>query len=125
MSELLPCPFCGQVPTIYGAKVKEYASGKWASKSHDKYWIHPRCILGCIFGTAHVNAYGATGGIEFVSEEAAIEFWNTRAERTCQLITTNTEAGYGKYCSECETRFHIEAVFNYCPNCGAKVIEEQ
>lgn len=59
------------------------------------------------------------------TEAEAIEAWNTRAERTCQLITTNTEAGYGKYCSECETRFHIEAVFNYCPNCGAKVIEEQ
>lgn len=122
-NELKPCPFCGKVPTVYGAISREYASGRWAKGHREAYWVHPRCELGCLIGTAHAAAYGATRGIEFTTEEAAIEAWNTRAERTCQAEYRTGGNEYGAfYCSACNN--YMDENDRYCPNCGAKVVEE-
>lgn len=53
----------------------------------------------------------------------AIEAWNTRAERTCN-IKWNKEL----FCYVCDACDHISMMApnshpNYCPNCGAKVVE--
>jgi predicted amidophosphoribosyltransferase len=55
------------------------------------------------------------------------EAWNTRAERTCRIEpgTDEETAKRGPFesylsCSEC--RGPIQHT-NYCPNCGAKVVE--
>ena len=58
---------------------------------------------------------------------AVIEAWNTRAERTCY-----NAIGYGFIpdedtpafkCSECGETHLCDNWYDYCPNCGAKVVE--
>ena len=58
--------------------------------------------------------WGATSGYPLQEKPA----WNTRAERTCRmLVDPKTEC---RICSECKSVM-LEG-FNYCPNCGARVI---
>lgn len=64
----------------------------------------------------------------FDSEEEAIEAWNTRlAERTCHNADND---GIWFECSECGEYLTVEffgsgyGTPNYCPCCGAKVVEE-
>lgn len=120
MNELKPCPFCG-------GKAHIWNSG---------YFYSGKCYkCGC---TLSGNGY--------VTEAEAIEAWNTRAddyrqaaeywqrtyeeafaERTCE----NNAPDYLDFlCSECGfVHYHSEAndtgegnEWNYCPNCGAKVV---
>jgi len=53
-----------------------------------------------------------------------IERWNTRAGRTCRNVDNYRAIG-DFTCSECgdHWRDFIPGAFNYCPNCGAKVVE--
>ena len=54
-------------------------------------------------------------------EEKLEKAWNTRAERTCKYESTNRCTWVCTSCGmEVETR-HFG--YNYCPNCGAKVVE--
>jgi rRNA maturation endonuclease Nob1 len=72
----------------------------------------------------------------FVTEAEAIEAWNTRAERTCEMLPTHSDLeitltsmntgitrawGY-RQCSNCLCNVFEGA--KYCPNCGAKVVSE-
>lgn len=57
------------------------------------------------------------------------EAWNTRAERTCQNLIEDTFEYPDFECSECHAACNANrnvpgGVFNYCPSCGAKVVEE-
>lgn len=102
MSELKPCPFCGDLDP--------YVSGDdW-----NGWYV---VCSGC----------GADGSTESTKAEA-IDAWNTRAERTCRMEYNEDWSGDELYpteayqCSMCggitqEGRPH------YCPNCGAKVVE--
>lgn len=102
--ELKPCPFCGGEAEIT----------KW----HEGYFVECR-----------EQSCGGTIGA-YKTEEETIEAWNTRAERTCRNITRHRY--YGFECSECkwsayEPNDYGNDVnfddFNYCPSCGAKVVE--
>lgn len=84
----------------------------------------------------------AADTIESLREkEKATEAWNTRAEmsqediailldelgvseRTCHKVVAITDDGKYQYslCSECNC--HLEQEDNYCPNCGAKVVNK-
>lgn len=104
MSELLPCPFCG------GEAEKMTSSDGFTS-------------IGCL----HCNpVFGVM--IQARTEAEAIEAWNTRAERTCECIAEYAESPIdGKTivlhrCSAC--RELMRPHMHYCPNCGAKVVEE-
>lgn len=70
----------------------------------------------------------------YPTEEGAIEYWNTRYERTCHNAMDPDESLFK--CSECGLMFHpidndspilwygsnnYLRVPNYCPGCGAKV----
>lgn len=102
-NELKPCPFCGSEVAV-------------------RY--EPNCDLYYV----HCYACGAETGDSglYRKEDKAIEAWNTRAERTC-IAEENIDASYGDcmfVCSECGADLDNEEFPNYCPNCGAKVTEE-
>lgn len=120
MSELLPCPFCGGE-----ADVIDY---------DDECWVAHQCANGTAVET---DSY------ETVNE--AIAAWNTRAERvgerktinkTDDFVTHDSRAertchnlrqhGYNYLeCSSCgEKSYQGDKAFDYCPNCGAKVVGE-
>lgn len=107
MSELLKCPFCGgEAETWDGA-------GPW-------HVVCTKC---------------GTIGSPCLSEAEAIAAWNTRVERTCE--NTDKYPDYRFKCSECNCVLYYEdldgepwvfvdgvaSVPNYCPNCGAKVVD--
>lgn len=108
MTELLPCPFCGGEARLF----------HFSSAIRDEVW---RVVCDKPF-----CAQGPDG----CTEAEAIEAWNTRAERTCRI-----EGRYGnQYCTRCgemvgtwdsTSELYIDGnmveLWNYCPNCGARV----
>lgn len=94
--EKKPCPFCGKEP-------KGYPYG-W-------YVECPEC---------HIRING-------ISYENAVERWNTRYVPTCKLTDIGMYGGeiqLGKFkCSACGG-VYLGEPYQYCPDCGAKVIKE-
>ena len=104
-SELKPCPFCGGEAKLVLFHIKP------TNAPELKQWsIVHKCEA----------MESATFSNECEAE--AIEAWNTRAERTCRNV--GHEHGYRRFfvCSECEWK-HGDGTPNYCPGCGAKVVE--
>lgn len=110
--ELKPCPFCGGK-----AETIENAVGTL-------FWVYCRSC------GARSDSYTT----EY--RQKAIDAWNTRAERTCRNIS---DPPSGFYCSVCHwgdwgepshlltgSKYtgRVNGGPNYCPNCGAKVVEE-
>ena len=57
---------------------------------------------------------------------APIEVWNTRAERTCHPVEEYLDMHSdltATVCSSCRVAIYDLEDCNYCPNCGAKVVE--
>lgn len=111
MEELKPCPFCGGE-----ARLRRY----------------PFCnIIQCENEDCHVKpSVSVANDIErYGNQISLIEAWNTRAERTCNMVP-NGEHGYAAVlaCSACGNTESVYAIsaddFNYCPNCGAKVVQD-
>lgn len=101
-NELKPCPFCG------GEATNEFDSD-WG--------IIVRCV-GC--GAIMVKN-PCNGTLDVVKA------WNTRAERTCHVEDLGGLPGMIPLlaCDACGEPNYARAdgsVWNYCPNCGAKVI---
>ena len=126
-NELLPCPFCG------GEDLEIDHAPTYDVRHPDVYEVH--CV-----------ECGGRGG-EGWTEAEAIAAWNTRAEmshedllilldelglseRTCKSMTDDNAWCFA--CSECGKSFprsklhlaHNHGEINYCPNCGAKVVDE-
>lgn len=115
--ELKPCPFCGgEARSVHTT----WSNGGW-------YVCCPACetINGLLDGYGFAGKYG--------TEAEAAEAWNHRAERTCRAIphdNLNESEGMGdawEVCSECGALLAVitdnRTTPNYCPNCGAKVVE--
>ena len=103
MSELKPCPFCGgEADTMHAAAGYVYAI--------------------CEDCGARSSSFGL--------ENRAIEAWNTRAERTCHILNHGSPWEFSVpllQCDGCEALFYGDAtgdIPNYCPNCGAKVVND-
>lgn len=99
MNELKPCPFCGGTD------------------------IRIKRDLTCGFETFSVQCMVCDAPQNYHdSERGAIDAWNTRAERTCKqkrlfnLVSRECDGEYSEW--------HGEEKPNYCPNCGAKVVDE-
>ena len=98
---LKPCPFCG-------GEAKEF-TGEDAAPH--------RWTVECVICGAHVGSD---------TRHRARMKWNRRAERTCRRVeyklTNNlicSECGYG-----IPRALDRYAFMNYCPHCGARVVEE-
>lgn len=107
MSELLPCPFCGGE-----ASKRLFYRGKYR---------------------VHCNVCDAHSGDVCDTEAEAIAAWNSRAERTCEVISHKTFCGAGG-CEEagelwtlsCGHEVMNDSDFppNFCDECGCKVVGE-
>ena len=110
MSELLPCPFCGGEAEIMHLPAVE-PSAQWH--------IH------CANRDCEVDPF-----LWRSTEAEAIAAWNSRAERTCRNASYRVDESRF-HCSECEFGCWVKDVADgrdklprYCPNCGAKVVDE-
>lgn len=94
MNDLKPCPFCGGEAQI----------------EHMSCWVECQ------------KCYAAS--VTCGEEQAAIDAWNTRVERTCEFKPFKDEDwsepnAVRGVCSECSALMYGKDRF--CPNCGAKV----
>lgn len=107
--KLLPCPFCGGE-----AKFVKTSDEIVPGRVELVAW-NVRCSR--CFASPLPNNYEG-------SKEAAAERWNRRAERTCRNL--NPPSCRNFECSECGESSEFTPGFmpNYCPHCGARVIEE-
>ena len=100
---LEPCPFCGGE-----ASKRLFYKGKYR---------------------VHCNVCDAHSGDVVDTEAEAIAAWNSRAERTCENIAPDyldflcSKCGFVHYHSD-ENDTDDGNDWNYCPNCGAKVVGE-
>ena len=96
---LKPCPFCG-----HEADVRiEHKAGVLSVGCPD-----------CNIRTMYVKA-------DDIGASEAIEMWNRRAERTCEMEWVDDWMGW--HCKTCDNLRQglPDQKPNYCPNCGARV----
>lgn len=99
MSDLKPCPFCGGEAKVERS-LRSFTPELWETYDYAKC---KKC--------------GAR--VEGADEAEAIEAWNARYERTCEV--TYGEHGC-PYCGECG--FVLYSTSGYCPNCGTRIKED-
>ena len=105
MSESLkPCPFCGNTNILVYEEEGKFGFTEW--------------IVEC---DSHYCACQPTAHDSYQTKVEAVEAWNTRAERTCRYDPTDRCTYVCTSCGREVEMLHIG--YNYCPNCGAKVVE--
>lgn len=119
--ELKPCPWCGGCVDYVKSDYTSYVDG---------YAIHCN-HCGLMFGVSGRLGEAYTWTVYFETKEEAADAWNSMQERTCHLVDSSYQFVFGDYeggfaycylCSECNTR--VKQYYNYCPNCGAKVVND-
>ena len=112
MSELLPCPFCGGEAHTYRTIAQRYCA----------ICNEPFCANVGPFDTeAEAIAAWNTRADDY---KQAAEYWQrmyeeTFAERVCHDTDEND---WHFVCSACGYEQNGYEQWNYCPNCGAKVL---
>lgn len=115
MTDLLPCPFCGGQAEIHA--------------THD---VDTGEIDGWFVWCNNKRCECKPETNDYTTEAEAVAAWNTRAERTCKPLGTiryDYEGGYAGFEYETELscghkwRDSYGDYPNYCPNCGAKVVD--
>ena len=109
MSELKPCPFCG-------GEAREHAA--FAHGAADRVGVYVECD-GC--GACSPTCWGEE------AQRKASEAWNSRARHACRtkLNWSDPEDGCSYDCSACGDSFGmLYGELNYCPCCGARVVEK-
>ena len=118
--ELLPCPFCGGDVVNMGVRphFREGKGNGWTVLCAD-----------CGGSIGYIERPDGHFYAEYDTKPEAVAAWNARAERTCQCTTDDNAWCFA--CSECGKTFprsdlhyaHNHGEINYCPNCGAKVVD--
>ena len=110
MSELKPCPFCNGEASVLRMDYGDDSTvwGVFCANDSDDSFSHGHFID------------------NFATEAEAIDAWNTRAERTCtrEKHGVKTDGSWRLRCSLCGYGIGDKR-FNYCPNCGARVVVEE
>ena len=146
MSELLPCPFCGNEAKVH--KFCDICSIEINFKcSHDTS-LDAKCLIGeDVFWVEHECKPIGDEEVPlathcYVSAREAIEEWNTWTAQkieTCKMSKDKSIIGGDELeslvCSVCGHETFSQYVFgdehefiaypapNYCPNCGRKVVQ--
>ena len=154
MSELLPCPFCGAKVMRVESSVSEYPfivcenSHAWCPRLDTKAeaveaWntradvytredVEGAFVSGYSLGSLPVGSDPQWNQNERTMEAEMAE-WGWVRERTCKPLGTiryDYESGYAGFEYEtelsCGHKWHDSYgdYPNYCPSCGAKVVEE-
>lgn len=113
-NKLKPCPFCGGEASIR------------ASENSNRFFV------GCFNDGCPVNPCSGDflldGVYDDEMKQAAVDEWNTRAERTCEMEWDEDGEGDELYpvghvtCSACGAWLYAVNTMRFCPNCGAKVV---
>lgn len=125
MPDLKPCPLCGSTGLKhYVTNARERNRGVIVCKgcglrleaySDDEYKV-AQAYMGD-FESAHKFTWEQ-------ARDAVADRWNRRSERTCH---DEAESPMSFLCEECGWFWNDpedELGFCYCPNCGARVVEE-
>ena len=120
MEELKPCPFCGGEAGVY-------------------YFAHydNECTVICSNPDCRASVSARSRGSMTTAYNRARKLWNRRAERACRNVSY---CGNEFECSICGANlsggdelgyvltvgeWYAESSIRYCPNCGARVVEEE
>ena len=127
------CPFCGEEPII-----RQYADNGFSVTCLNHEWHKSDTCEISIAGDIDICASIDNGVYNYKTEKTeytqeeierckkvAIETWNTRAERTCRNLGGEEGTNYELYDFGCSTCGYCADITepNYCPYCGAKVID--
>lgn len=109
MTTLRECPFCGGEAEVH------------PSSDYSTHFTGATFFVWC--------DKCETRGDYYDTEAKAIEAWNTRAERTCHLewsvFGSEPDTWEGWNCSVCgEMGDELSEIPNFCPSCGAKVVDD-
>lgn len=104
MQELKPCPFCGGEATIVERVIKG---------GYKVYYVK------CKECGVRRNELPKTA-------DGACDLWNRRACRMATVLVYCAHKEHPDECYECTQCGYIPADENplYCPNCGAKVVDD-
>ena len=110
-TEPLPCPFCGGEAVL-----------------HQTYDMDTGAVDGWFAWCDNDTCECKPETEQFFTEAEAIAAWNTRAERTCRQEERGwgTEGDHARVWLTCGHDCMVPTVQdlpNYCPNCGARVVE--
>ena len=124
-SELLPCPFCGGEAEILTAESMHggYLSGIMCNDCRSRGDVYVTEAEAIEAWNNRIETVTVTAGITTVTDTPQITYV---PERTCKRITLGLErereiATVSWICSACGK--HMNSDHNYCPNCGAKVVD--
>lgn len=120
MSEikLKPCPFCGSTKLKINQKSTKHNGEK-------AYVASIRCNVCHARGGAVTNItspYVVKGD----AEAEVVSKWNSRAITSKENVAAKWEIcsdGYYPFCSNCKQEPSGRKMTDYCPNCGARMME--
>ena len=123
-NDLLPCPFCGGHAEIRPRKVHHK---DWFGKDYRMFY-RVRC-KNCGASVGRIAACEYHRDERTGEEWGAVIDWNTRAERTCEIVDFIEHVLMDEpdivelSCGHDMMVFGEEMAPSYCPECGAKVVD--